>query len=310
MCLFTLAAVLAVAGAHPATANPDLGSASQPPAKSTLGDPLGDTFGSGADRVDLTGFSALRVGHDLVLALSFAEPIRVPGSGGPNALYGFVDLDIDGDSETGGRPFIDFLTPHHSGLGTDLYIPLDSYRPQDGAVDLVTHTGNAVVARVPTSFGLSSLSIRIPEQFLPMSTRAAVVVGTREEVTDGAPNGGFIEAQASTASEAVRLAGDRFAVEIQWRDFRDRTGPASLVTQSPDSALFWFFRPDNWELMVKVINGCANNGHFWVFAAATTNVAFTLSVTDVQTGAVRQYRNPLGTAAPAITDTQAFATCP
>ncbi len=37
---------------------------------------------------------------------------------------------------------------------------------------------------------------------------------------------------------------------------------------------------------------------------------YTLLVTDTQTGAAREYFNPLGSAADAITDTGAFATCP
>ena len=50
---------------------------------------------------------------------------------------------------------------------------------------------------------------------------------------------------------------------------------------------------------------------FWVFAcAATTNVEYTLTVTDTVTGSVRTYENDLGQAAQAVTDTDAFATCP
>ncbi|MEE8522333.1 MAG: hypothetical protein V3T72_00245, partial [Thermoanaerobaculia bacterium] len=79
---------------------------------------------------------------------------------------------------------------------------------------------------------------------------------------------------------------------------------------SQDSGLFWFFDPDNWEMMIKVLDGCGFNDHFWVFASATTNVEYTLRVTDTQTGVMKEYFNPLGNAAPAITDTGAFATCP
>lgn len=48
----------------------------------------------------------------------------------------------------------------------------------------------------------------------------------------------------------------------------------------------------------------------WVLAAATTNVEYTLTVTDTQTDEERVYGNPLGVQSPAITDTSAFATCP
>ena len=79
---------------------------------------------------------------------------------------------------------------------------------------------------------------------------------------------------------------------------------------SDTSGLFWFFDADNWEVLVKVLDGCAINQRFWVFAAATTNVEYTLRVTDIESGALSEYFNPLGRAADAITDTSAFATCP
>ncbi len=78
---------------------------------------------------------------------------------------------------------------------------------------------------------------------------------------------------------------------------------------SADSGLYWFFDPGNWEMLIKVLDGCAINAHHWVFSAATTTVEYTLRITDTETGQVREYFNPLGQAAPAITDTSAFATC-
>ncbi len=102
----------------------------------------------------------------------------------------------------------------------------------------------------------------------------------------------------------------RFQVVVEWRDFQSGTGSGQVVLSSSDSGLFWFFSPDNWEMMVKALDGCGLNDHFWVFASATTNVEYTLRVTDTETGLTKEYTNPLGTAAPAITDTAAFATCP
>jgi len=49
------------------------------------------------------------------------------------------------------------------------------------------------------------------------------------------------------------------------------------VTQG---GLFWFFGATNPEMLLKIINACALNSHFWVFYAATTNVGFTVTVTD------------------------------
>lgn len=106
------------------------------------------------------------------------------------------------------------------------------------------------------------------------------------------------------------LAGNRFKVQVAWRDSGNRTGVGKIATSSADSALLWFFSPTNWEMMVKVLNTCSFSQRIWVFSAATTNVEYTLTVTDTKTGVVKTYFNPLGTAAPAVTDTGAFSTCP
>ncbi|MCP3959451.1 MAG: hypothetical protein GY719_16500 [bacterium] len=106
------------------------------------------------------------------------------------------------------------------------------------------------------------------------------------------------------------LNGGRFRVEVNWRDFEGQTGSAQVVPfGSDDSGLLWFFNAGNWEMLIKVLDGCAINDRFWVFSAATTNVEFTVTVTDTQTGQVEQYFNPLGLSARAVTDTDAFATC-
>jgi streptogramin lyase len=76
------------------------------------------------------------------------------------------------------------------------------------------------------------------------------------------------------------------------------------VTQG---GLFWFFDFDNPEMLVKVLNACAVNQSFWVFYAATTNVAFTLTVTDTKTGRSKQYQNADLTAALPVQDVSAFA---
>lgn len=107
------------------------------------------------------------------------------------------------------------------------------------------------------------------------------------------------------------LNNNRFKVEVTWQDFSGNRGNGNVVQAgTADSGLFWFFASSNWEMLVKVLNGCPVNGKYWVFAAATTNVGYTLTVTDLKTGATKQYTNPLGTSAAATTDTNAFPSCP
>ena len=106
------------------------------------------------------------------------------------------------------------------------------------------------------------------------------------------------------------LQQNRFRVEVGWRDFRGDSGAGQLVPLTSDnSGLFWFFDEDNWELLVKVLDGCSFNDRFWVFSAATTNVEYTLRVTDHLAAITKEYHNPLGNAAPTITDVDAFPTC-
>jgi hypothetical protein len=112
--------------------------------------------------------------------------------------------------------------------------------------------------------------------------------------------------------EVLCLGHGRFQVEVTWRDFQGGSGAGSVVpgAVSNDSGLFWFFAPDNWELLVKVLDGCAINGHRWVFSAATTTVDYTLKITDTQTQEVWTWRNQPGRPAPAVTDTAALGCTP
>jgi hypothetical protein len=131
-----------------------------------------------------------------------------------------------------------------------------------------------------------------------------------------AAGGTFTDAGSAgchTAPNAASLSlhQGRFRAEVTWRDFDGNAGPGRAGAPAADgSGLFWFFSPQNWELLVKVIDGCSLNHRFWVFAAATTNVGYTLTVTDTRTGRTARYENPLGRRSPAVTDTSAFDTCP
>lgn len=109
-------------------------------------------------------------------------------------------------------------------------------------------------------------------------------------------------------ADSLCLLNQRFRVRMQWRT-DNASGAAQNVSATDSSGLFSFFQRDNWEAMVKVLDGCDINGHFWVFAAASTDLGYTLTVEDTQTGERRTYTNPTGIAAPAINDIEAFTGC-
>ena len=105
--------------------------------------------------------------------------------------------------------------------------------------------------------------------------------------------------------------GRRFRASIQWTTSSGLGGLAWAVPGASDaSGNFWFFDSENWEILVKVLDGCQFNGHYWVFAAGATDVGWELTVEDTETGEIWNGSNPLGQASQAVTDTEAFATCP
>jgi hypothetical protein len=113
-----------------------------------------------------------------------------------------------------------------------------------------------------------------------------------------------------TAANPLSLHDGRFQVEATFRDPRTRlTAPANPKPLTDDTGLFWFFNDANLELVVKTIDGCEVNGHFWVFAAGLTDVEAEITVTDTVSGSWKTYRNPPHTAFLPIQDTLAFA-CP
>jgi membrane-associated phospholipid phosphatase len=119
-------------------------------------------------------------------------------------------------------------------------------------------------------------------------------------------------AAASTCTSGpttLCLNGGRFEVEAHWNT-GSGSGAGNGESLGEDSGRFWFFSEDNTELVVKVLNACSYDNHYWVFASGLTNVEVTVTVTDTQTGTVRSYFNPGGKAFAPVQDVQAFATCP
>lgn len=108
-------------------------------------------------------------------------------------------------------------------------------------------------------------------------------------------------------SGATRLCLNRgrFAVEVLYAH-RDLAREARAVPLTDDSGAFWFFSQDNLEVTLKVLDGCAVGGRFWVFASGLTDVEVTVAVTDTATGATRTYFSPAGAPMQTVTDTAAF----
>jgi hypothetical protein len=112
-------------------------------------------------------------------------------------------------------------------------------------------------------------------------------------------------ANCAAGPAALCLADSRFRVEIAWKDFQGHTGTGKAVPLTGDTGAFWFFDDANLEVMVKVLDGRTENGKWWVFFGALSNVEYTVTVTDTATDTRKVYRNPANRFA-SVGDTGAF----
>jgi len=153
-------------------------------------------------------------------------------------------------------------------------------------------------------------------------------LGSGSAVLAGAPQAGWSQARASDGEAGIpapRSAADpqetgcaatstslcvqdgRYEVTVDWSTLAGEFGDGKVASaRTEDSGLFYFFAPWNWEMLVKVLDGCGFNDHHWVFAASATDVGFELTVRDTASGAVRKYWKEPGSPAPAMIDAAAF----
>ena len=108
-------------------------------------------------------------------------------------------------------------------------------------------------------------------------------------------------------TETLCLHGGRYEVRADyWTSHGDRAAAQVVPKGTSDSGLFRFFDAENWEMLIKVLDGCAINGRYWVYGASTTDLGYEIRVTDTTTNDANVYRNEPGRPAPAITDGKAF----
>jgi hypothetical protein len=214
----------------------------------------------------------------------------------------------------GGSPSAPFGLTAVAGSSSEAELSwLDGSTDQTGfRIDARTDSGSfATVA----SANASATSARIGS--LLSQTTYTFRVFAQNAYGDSPPSN---EATATTSAHATGCTADattlclnnsaRFQVRATYDAGGGRSGAAQAVVMTSDTGYLWFFSSANVEVVIKVINGCGLNDHYWVFAGGLTNVAATITVTDTQAGTIKTYTNPQNTAFLAIQDTSAFDTCP
>ncbi len=214
----------------------------------------------------------------------------------------------DGDSGPGGRPKAAFTLSASCVDGL--------CRARTGAAVSFTDTSTGTVAARTWSFGdggagSSSRSPRHAWSAPGFYTVSLTVSG--EGSTSTVSRKVLVEAGDPAGSCTVNgdtrcLRESRFSVAVEWwpEDGDARKAGKVVHEGTDDSGLFWFFSEANWELLLKVLDGCSLNGHVWVFGASATTLGYSIQVTDTVTDAMKEYRNEPGRRSSAITDVAAF----
>jgi hypothetical protein len=166
------------------------------------------------------------------------------------------------------------------------------------AVDVNFYTFASDVVVVPQTAGTHTLRLKAESANVIAETDESDNEYTRTFTVSGA-------SPCVSGAATLCLNSTRFKVSVAWQS-TTASGNATAISMTSDTGYFWFFDNQNVELVVKVLDGRGINGHIWVFAAGMTNVRTVLTVTDTQTGTVKTYTNPQGTAFQPVQDTLAF----
>lgn len=170
----------------------------------------------------------------------------------------------------------------------------------DGSPSVLTldggAAGNAVTGQVMVpAQGQSTFSVDVGmTEFQPFGRQDLLV---RDLDTDGVlasrAFSSFVPGCVPDA-ETLCLNGGRFEVKVIWRDFIGQSGRGFGAMLTSDTGYFWFFSPDNIEVVLKVLDARTINDQWWVFYGALSTVEYTITVRDTTTGESKTYFNPSG----------------
>jgi N-acetylglucosamine-6-sulfatase len=235
--------------------------------------------------VDGSGDPASKIGileppdpADLAAA---AQGVQIP------TYYGFQAPDYK---------YVEYLDQSGQIAETELYLSSDPYELNNLASQLDPTLAEELEAYTQTLINCQGDGCRTAEAAAPPSLSG-------------------VFPQSDTTLRVDDQAGDhRFAVQVSYQTSQGGglKGNGHAIPLAPvgiaRGGAFWFFSPDNPEMLVKLLDACDANGQRWFFASAGTNVGFTATVTDTLTGSQKSYINPDLTAAVPIQDTS-FEPC-
>ena len=231
----------------------------------------------------------------------------------------------------GGQPNADdlaavrFLYPAHGGPASpsdltaktvdqhSIELAWEDNSSDETAFDIFERPINETDFKLIASVGSNTTSFVV--EGLPPATYRSYRVASSNA---GGRSSATSEASAVTLGEVRACAGDdqtlclnegRFQVTAEWATAGGATGRGGSVPLTADTGAFWFFDRANVEMVVKLLDGCGLNEHFWVFAGGLTDTEVQLTVVDTETGIAGTWFNPEGTLLAPVQDIEAFETC-
>ena len=158
--------------------------------------------------------------------------------------------------------------------------------------------GSTGVELVDSGFPPVSAAIASPGRPAPVPVGVTQAIAP-DEATDCEPKPVATLADGYTVNMCVEYLKDGTPEVTEARDFG---------LDSQQSGLLYFFEPNNAEVLIKVLDGCAFNGYRWVFVAPVTDLAFNLTVVSPNPDEEPWvHSNRLSQTASPKSDTSAFA---
>ncbi len=156
--------------------------------------------------------------------------------------------------------------------------------------------------------GVDLVDAGFPLSPAPSTASTAVDPVSRSPVKVSLPIAGGEEAECEP--QLVRELRGGYTVNMCVEHLKEDETVVEVVKDyeldSEQSAILYFFDRNNAEVLIKVLDGCAINGHRWVFVAPVTTLAFNLSITPPDGGTPWTHQNRLNQTAAAKSDITAF----
>ncbi|MEM6796872.1 MAG: GDSL-type esterase/lipase family protein [Acidobacteriota bacterium] len=259
----------------------------------------GELTSEGLTRLD--GVLANNADARVIILMEATNDLSSPSISTQSMLFNLQDM-VEKSLAAGIRPVLSSVVPRAPEAGsnarTGFLTSLLMDYARDAAIDFADPY-NALI-------GIRDLYDRFyAEPFHPNAAGYGLVADALVEATTEALDRPVTVEPCVSDATTLCLNQGRFEVTVEWRDFEDNEGVGQAVELTSDTGYFWFFGPDNIELVLKVLDGQANNGNFWVFYGALSTVEYTITVIDTETARRRIYRNPENNLA-SVGDTEAF----